>query len=112
MATSTKKKEPKAKKPAEKKAATTRKPRKKKGVSEPGSRGLAAGEVAKESPPAEVAALERQIEADGGKSIGVYRDPLGGNWQIVAALPIEKVAPTPFQRDLSETHVGRLGEVL
>ena len=35
-----------------------------------------------------------------------YRDPLGGHWQILAALPIDRVEPTPFQRDLSEAHVG------
>ena len=35
-----------------------------------------------------------------------------GNWQILAGLPIDKVQPTPFQRDLSETHVGRLAAVI
>ena len=36
------------------------------------------------------------------------QDPLGGNWQLFAALPIDLVEPTPYQRDLSETHVERL----
>ena len=31
-----------------------------------------------------------------------YQDPLGGNWQLFAALPIDLVEPTPYQRDLSE----------
>jgi ParB family chromosome partitioning protein len=40
----------------------------------------------------------------------VYRDPLGGRWQIFAALPLDAVEPTPYQRDLSEAHVVRLSE--
>jgi ParB family chromosome partitioning protein len=31
---------------------------------------------------------------------------------VLAALPIDKVAPTPFQRDLSEPHVARLADVI
>jgi ParB family chromosome partitioning protein len=37
-----------------------------------------------------------------------YRDPLGGGWQLLAGLPIERVEPTPYQRDLSEAHVVKL----
>ena len=37
-----------------------------------------------------------------------YRDPLGGNWQIFAGLPIDLVEPTPYQRDLSDAHVAKL----
>jgi ParB family chromosome partitioning protein len=37
-----------------------------------------------------------------------YRDPLGGSWQILAGLPVERVEPTPYQRDLSASHVTRL----
>ena len=40
--------------------------------------------------------------------LATYRDPLGGKWQVLAALPVEAVEPTPFQRDLSETHVDKL----
>jgi ParB family chromosome partitioning protein len=75
---------------------------------EPGSRGLTAGELGEGARPAEVSALARAVEADGGGVIGSYRDPLGGAWQLVVALPIERVAPTPFQRDVSETHMKRL----
>jgi ParB family chromosome partitioning protein len=57
-------------------------------------------------------ALMEAVEADGGTVIGPYRDPLGSHWQVVAALPIERVAPTPYQRDLSATHVTRLGEAM
>jgi ParB family chromosome partitioning protein len=44
--------------------------------------------------------------------LATYRDPIGGHWQIVASLPLECLKPTPFQRDLSETHVARLGDVI
>ena len=44
----------------------------------------------------------------GGAVLATYRDPLGGKWQVLAALPVEAVEPTPFQRDLSEAHVDKL----
>jgi ParB family chromosome partitioning protein len=40
--------------------------------------------------------------------LATYRDPLGGNWQIFAGLPIDLVEPTPYQRDLSDAHVAKL----
>jgi ParB family chromosome partitioning protein len=86
-------------------------PRKKK-KAEPKSRGLTPAEVGDGTPPAVATRLAAEIEGDGGATLGVYRDPLGGNAQVLAALPIEKVDPTPFQRDLSESHVKRLTGVL
>jgi ParB family transcriptional regulator, chromosome partitioning protein len=86
-------------------------PRKKKKSAEPASRGLAARELASRDAPAEVAKLEREIESDGGAVLAVFRDPLGGRWQILAGLPIDQVAPTPFQRDVSPAHVTRLAAV-
>ena len=56
--------------------------------------------------------LGRAIEDDGGSVLATYRDPLGGHWQLLAALPIGKVQPTPFQRDLSESHVGRVARAI
>src|SRR5207245_572896 len=41
-----------------------------------------------------------------------FREPLGGEWTVLAALPVDRVAPTPFQRDLSETHAKRLVETI
>ena len=90
-------------------AASTRKPRKKKRTAaEQSSRGLTASQVTDAEAPAAVRQLVAAIEADGGRVIGAYRDPLGGAWQCFAALPLTKVAPTPFQRDLSDSHVARL----
>ncbi len=67
---------------------------------------------ATEAVPEEVEELAVQIEADGGKTLAIYRDPYGHQWQIFALLPLLKVQPTPFQRDLSPQHVGRLQEVI
>src|SRR6058998_1414944 len=76
------------------------------------STGLAAVELLAAAPPGEVAELHRAIEDDGGKVLAVYREPFGGRWLLMAALPIEKVAPTPNQRNLSETHVRKLEAVI
>ena len=93
-------------------AKATSKPRasRKKKV-EPSSRGLTPAQVAGEA-PASLAGLQAEIVDDGGRVLAVYRDPLGGHWQILAVLPLEKVQPTPYQRDLSETHAKRLTGVL
>jgi ParB family chromosome partitioning protein len=61
-----------------------------------------------ESPDGETQRLVARIEADGGKVLAIYREPLGGHVQIFAALPVEKVEPTPFQRDVSEGHLLKL----
>src|SRR5689334_15952104 len=82
--------------------------KKKKPQVEAASRGLDARRLATAAPPVSVMTLGRTIEDDGGSALATYRDPLGGHWQILASLPIDKVEPTPFQRDLSESHVERL----
>jgi len=84
--------------------------RRKKAAKE--SRGLTARELLEESPPAAVRKLADAIVADGGVIVGTYREPLGGNWQIFAGLPLAKVEPTPYQRDLSPTHVARLAKAI
>jgi len=101
-----------AKEPKEKRAPAARKPRKKKNEADAGSRGLSATDLAEGSVPGEVATLTKNIGADGGSVLGAYREPLGGHWTILAGLPIEKVEPTPFQRDLSDAHVARLTDVV
>jgi len=52
--------------------------------------------------------LARAVEADGGAVLTAYREPLGGHALLFAALPLEKVEPTPYQRDVSDSHVRRL----
>jgi ParB family transcriptional regulator, chromosome partitioning protein len=58
--------------------------------------------------PAELEALARTVEADGGAVLAAYREPLGGHPLLFVALPIEKVERTPFQRDVSDPHVRKL----
>ena len=74
--------------------------------------GLTASEVVGSQPPPEIETLGQAIRDCGGGVIGAYRDPAGGHWHLVASLPVDRVAPTPFQRDISETHVARLGDVI
>ena len=76
------------------------------------SRGLAAGELQTAAPPGAVAELHQQIESDGGRVLSVYREPYGGQWLVLAALPIELVEPTPYQRNISDTHVRKLEGVI
>jgi ParB family chromosome partitioning protein len=53
-------------------------------------------------------ALVEQVASDGGALIGAYREPLGGHLLLLVAIPIERVQPTPFQRDASDAHVRKL----
>lgn len=92
--------------------ATTKRRKKKPDDAPAASRGLDARRVASAAPPASVETLARTIEDDGGVVIGMYRDPLGSHWQLLAALPLNRVEPTPYQRDLSEAHVGRLAAAI
>jgi ParB family chromosome partitioning protein len=96
---------------ATKKKAKSKSKKRSKGA-EPGSRGIEAAALAGEDPPGSVAELAEAIQGDGGSVLGIYREPLGGAWQLLAGLPIDKVAPTPFQRDLSPTHAKRLTGVI
>ncbi len=58
------------------------------------------------------AALAERVEGDGGHVLAAYRDPVGDHWQLFVLLPRDKVAPTPYQRDLSPTHAKRLTEMV
>jgi len=48
----------------------------------------------------------------GGSVVGSYKEPLGGHPLLLSILPIDAVAPTPFQRDLSDAHHKRLADVI
>lgn len=87
-------------------------PPKRKAKAEPAPRGPRAGALGDGVRPAAVERLAEAVEADGGSVLAVYRDPLGGHWQLLAGLPIDRVEPTPYQRDLSEPHVARLADAL
>jgi ParB family chromosome partitioning protein len=68
--------------------------------------------VKSDEPPKPVLALREQVGQDGGTALASYREPVGDRWQIFCLLPIERVAPTPYQRDLSPTHAKRLQEAI
>jgi ParB family chromosome partitioning protein len=61
---------------------------------------------------AEIAGVEKVVLKEGGIIVGQYKDPLGGHALALAVLPIDKIEPTPFQRDLSDAHHKRLSEVI
>jgi ParB family transcriptional regulator, chromosome partitioning protein len=73
---------------------------------EQASRGLAAAEVG----AGQAVPLAELIRADGGTVIGTYQEPLGGHPVVVAALPLNLVEPTPYQRDRSPAHVKKLAD--
>jgi ParB family transcriptional regulator, chromosome partitioning protein len=96
------------KKKAASRAPKRRTPRKQKAESaglDPLSCVVEAGDPA-------VAPLESIVTSEGGVVIGRYKDPLGGHPLVMAILPAAKIEPTPFQRDLSDTHHKRLAEVI
>src|SRR5881296_233343 len=63
-------------------------------------------------PSAKAQALAAQVERDGGTTLALYQEPLGDHWQIFCLLPRERVEASPYQRDLSPTHVKRLTETI
>lgn len=103
--------EPKSAKQAQAKSEGKRR-RKKKAAAEPRSRGITPDAIDSGTHPAALTQLAEAIQADGGTVLAPYKDPLGGNWQLFAALPIDLVEPTPYQRDLSQPHVERLSEAM
>src|SRR5437762_4921094 len=76
------------------------------------STGLSPAELLATSATSSVSELQKTIEDDGGKVLASYREPYGGQWLILATLPIEQVEPTPYQRNLSDTHVRKLESVI
>ncbi len=77
----------------------------------PGSVGLSAADI-RRAPGSEAASLAAEVENDGGVVLANYSEPYSGKPVLFIALPIGKVEPTPYQRDVSETHVKRLMKVI
>ena len=99
--------EGKAKPKSKSKGKPSGSPRKRRGVKLQPTE-LGPRELKLDDPPAELRALIAAVEDDGGAVLASYREPLGGHALLLAALPIEQVVPTPFQRDVSDAHVRRL----
>jgi ParB family chromosome partitioning protein len=91
-----------------KRAPAKRTPRKAK----PGTRGLSPAECRLDSLSGDAEEVRGRIEREGGLVLGAYSDPLGKNPLILAILPIDRIEPTPFQRDLSQAHHRKLADVL
>jgi ParB family transcriptional regulator, chromosome partitioning protein len=91
-----------------KRAAPKRRPRKAK----PGTKGLAPAECQLPEPSGSAAEIAAAVQKAGGYVVGSYKDPLGGHAMLLSILPIDAVEPTPFQRDLSDTHHKRLADVI
>lgn len=73
-------------------------------------RGLSAREIVVNKDDPSLHNLTQEIESHDGAVIGAYHEPLSGRPILLASLPLSSVEPTPFQRDLSPTHVKRLAE--
>ena len=71
-------------------------------------RGLTSQQVQLALDAPELAGLRAEVEAAGGAALGAYHEPLSGRAILLASLPLKAVEPTPFQRNLSPTHVKRL----
>ncbi len=56
--------------------------------------------------------LAAQVEHDGGRVLAVYQEPVGEHWQLFCLLPRARCEASPYQRDLSPTHVKRLTETV
>src|SRR5574342_1327980 len=95
-------------KKAKRKPGTPRKRRKLAGQ----SAGLSPKELNGGSLPGAVEELQSAVKQDGGEVLTAYREPFGGHWLVIAALPIERVEPTPYQRNLSDAHARKLEGVI
>lgn len=95
--------------PAKKKATKKKGTKKRRGVKlEPTSLTAAELPVDAETLSEEHQALLASLKADGGALLGAYKEPLGAHQLFFVSLPIDKVEPTPFQRDVSDSHVRKL----
>ena len=85
------------------KRAPARRPRKAK----PRTKGLDPAQCRLEKLEGSAAEAAEAVEKAGGCVVGQYKEPLGGHPTLLSILPIDKIEPTPFQRDLSDTHHKR-----
>src|SRR5262245_18424771 len=76
------------------------------------SRGITPQECLLDAAPPDAADAVQRIAEEGGVALATYRDPLGGNPMILAVLPVDRIEPTPFQRDLSDAHHKKLSGVI
>ncbi|HEY1106978.1 MAG TPA: ParB N-terminal domain-containing protein [Opitutaceae bacterium] len=87
-------------------------PKKRPRKAKAGTRGALPADTLLPQLAGEALEVKAAVERAGGIVTGQYLDPLGGHPLLVAVLPIDKVAPTPFQRDVSDSHHKKLADVL
>ena len=87
-------------------------PKKRPRKAQSNTRGAAAAETVLSDLTGEVLTAKAAIEKSGGVVVGQYNDPLGKSPLLLAVLPLDKVEPTPFQRDVSDMHHKKLADVL
>ena len=91
-----------------KRSPPRRRPRKAK----PGTKGLQPADCRIDELAGDTAEVAQRITSAGGVIVGSYKEPLGAHPVLFAILPIDAIEPTPFQRDLSDTHHKRLADVI
>jgi ParB family transcriptional regulator, chromosome partitioning protein len=89
-------------------APAPRRPRKAK----PGTGGLTPADCRLEQSEGSAAEATEAVEKAGGCVVGQYKEPRGSHPTLLSILPIDKIEPTPFQRDLSDAHHKRLADVI
>jgi ParB family chromosome partitioning protein len=91
-----------------KRAPARRRPRKAK----PGTKGLLPAECRIDELTGGAQDAVAAITKAGGCVLASYKEPLAGHAVVISILPIDAIEPTPFQRDLSDTHHKRLADVI
>jgi ParB family transcriptional regulator, chromosome partitioning protein len=74
------------------------------------SKGLSAAETGVDS--ADLDPLAAAVRQDEGAVLARYRNPVNATPLLLVSLPIDRVEPTPYQRDPSDPHVKRLMGVI
>jgi ParB family chromosome partitioning protein len=69
---------------------------------------LTAAQLAEVESSPELDALIAGVQRAGGQLLARYREPLGGKPLLLVSLPVSQISPTPFQRDVSDSHVRKL----
>src|SRR5213596_429118 len=78
----------------------------------PKTKGLEALDCRLEISAEPIREVVTRVQKQSGALVGSCRDPLGGSPLAIAVLPVDSIEPTPFQRDLSETHHKKLAGVI
>ena len=87
-------------------------PKKRPRQAKSNTRGATAAETVLREISGDALLTKAAIEGAGGVVTGQYLDPLGGQPLLLAVLPIDQIEPTPFQRDVSDSHHKRLADVI